>query len=515
MNTSNLVVIPTVGLGTRLGDLTKNLNKSLIPLKNQPIITHIINRFSSETKFIIILGNFAEQVRTYLSIAHKDRHFIFHIVDDYLSNKSGPGYSLLSCAHLIDQPFWYIPCDTYFDETLPQLADDGIFVKKVPGDLSSEYTMFDLDHDNRIKDIKFKQKTLDSYTAFTGVMYIKNHKVFFDRIIDTEVISGIQIGHQAYSLDSWEDVGNKENYNRLINHTFDFSKTNEQTYQVGSQIIKWFADNTTAEIMYTKCQYNPNVMPLGCAYDNNFFYYQKEQGSVFYDDYNIIKFNHLITWLDFRLWQNRYVDISGNCLEFYKTKTNKRISLLLEKYPEVDKVKKVNNTTVKNWSYYYDLIDWDLLIGINHPSFIHGDLQFDNIIVGNYNKFTLIDWRPDFAGLVDAGDLYYDFAKLLGGFILNYKEIKKGNFSYKENTENVQITFPSIINHKSYNKLLEKFALDKGLNYEKIVLLVPIIYWNMSPLHAYPFDKLLWYLGILLFEEIFSRKITNTNLLLV
>ena len=82
MNTSDLVIIPTAGLGTRLGDLTKNLNKSLIPLKNQPVITHIINRFSSETKFIIILGNFAEQVRTYLCIAHKDRHFIFHRVDD-------------------------------------------------------------------------------------------------------------------------------------------------------------------------------------------------------------------------------------------------------------------------------------------------------------------------------------------------------------------------------------------------------------------------------------------------
>ena len=56
----------------------------------------------------------------------------------------------------------------------------------------------------------------------------------------------------------------------------------------------------------------------------------------------------------------------------------------------------------------------------------HGDLQFDNIIYSK-NKFKLIDWRDSFDGR-NKGDIYYDFAKLLGGIDLNYKFIKKETF---------------------------------------------------------------------------------------
>ena len=59
--------------------------------------------------------------------------------------------------------------------------------------------------------------------------------------------------------------------------------------------------------------------------------------------------------------------------------------------------------------------------------------QFDNIIYDPQSKkFTLIDWRQDFAGKVEYGDRYYDFAKLLGGMILNYDLIKMALMDFKE-----------------------------------------------------------------------------------
>ena len=64
------------------------------------------------------------------------------------------------------------------------------------------------------------------------------------------------------------------------------------------------------------------------------------------------------------------------------------------------------------------------------PVFIHGDLQFDNIIFGG--KFSLIDWRQDFAGSF-YGDKYYDLAKLYGGMLINYDRIKQNKMSYFEN----------------------------------------------------------------------------------
>ena len=41
------------------------------------------------------------------------------------------------------------------------------------------------------------------------------------------------------------------------------------------------------------------------------------------------------------------------------------------------------------------------------------------------NKFKLIDWRQDFSGNLNYGDIYYDLAKLNGGIYVSYQNVKK------------------------------------------------------------------------------------------
>jgi thiamine kinase-like enzyme len=135
-------------------------------------------------------------------------------------------------------------------------------------------------------------------------------------------------------------------------------------------------------------------------------------------------------------------------------------------------------------------------------SYTHGDLQFDNIIVSDDNKFKIIDWRHEFGHLVETGDLYYDLAKLYGGFVLDYKKIKNNEFSIVEITDTVQLTIPNIDNYDFYTSQLINYIKYKNYNLYKVRMLVPIIFWNMAPLHSAPFDKFLWYLGIKLFEEL-------------
>ena len=99
-----------------------------------------------------------------------------------------------------------------------------------------------------------------------------------------------------------------------------------------------------------------------------------------------------------------------------------------------------------------DLIPWkNIFKGV--PSNFHGDLQFDNIILAN-RKFYLIDWREDFGGNINYGDLYYDLAKLDGGIEMNYDLIKKGRFMIKENKNQVFYKF------SSRNKLMKKSNLN-------------------------------------------------------
>jgi thiamine kinase-like enzyme len=133
--------------------------------------------------------------------------------------------------------------------------------------------------------------------------------------------------------------------------------------------------------------------------------------------------------------------------------------------------------------------------------FVHGDLQFDNIIINSTGDFLLIDWRHEFANVVDYGDIYYDLAKMAGGFIINYANIKQHNFDIEIQGTEVTLSVPNIDSIDTYQTILKEFVISKGWDYKKVQQLIPIIFWNMSPLHTAPFDIFLWYLGMKLFQE--------------
>ena len=81
------------------------------------------------------------------------------------------------------------------------------------------------------------------------------------------------------------------------------------------------------------------------------------------------------------------------------------LRLLMVKIPKISEVLK--------------LVDWNWLSD-GKPSRFHGDLHFENILLSESGKFCLIDWRQDFEGLFDYGDLYYDLAKPMHGFIISH-----------------------------------------------------------------------------------------------
>ena len=116
------------------------------------------------------------------------------------------------------------------------------------------------------------------------------------------------------------------------------------------------------------------------------------------------------------------------------------------------------------------------------------------------NKFILIDWRYDFSGLKLEGDLYYDFAKMLGGIYVNYQDIKKGKFQFSCKNGEVKFKLPAVNEKKELIEILESRADRIGLDITKVRELVPLIFWNMAPLHKEPFSDLCWSLGILHYE---------------
>lgn len=502
-----IILIPTAGLGTRLGDLGKKINKSLISFFNKPILSHIIDQSPANSKFIIPLGYKSQQVVDFITITYPDKNVLFVNIDDFTSDKSGTAYTFLQCVNYIDRPFWYIPCDTFFNENIfdLDLNEDTIFVKKVNKHLHNQYTTFLIDN-KKIKNKKFKITTSDEYLSFTGVMYIHDYENFINYVKTNnskEIIDAIKINSSAEHLNSWIDLGNIDYYKKELSkiQKYDFTKTEEITYICNNKVIKWFDDETIARKKIEKIKNKSSIVPKNCSYKNNFLYYDFFNGNTLYSKHDVNILYRLLEWLNTNLWNiNLERNINIECDNFYRQKTILRINKFFEKYPTLEEVNYINGVNVKNWKYYFDSIDWDLLIFNNLPSFIHGDLQFDNIICNDF-EFKIIDWRHEFSLLIDIGDLYYDLSKLLGGFIINYSQIKENNFSLKIVNNCVNLEIPSIENVELYTNIVKEFILTNKWNLKKVELLIPIIFWNMAPLHAYPFDKFLWFLGIKLFED--------------
>lgn len=511
----NTVIIPTAGIGSRMGNYTKNLNKALLNYKDKPILGHLIESWPMNTRFIIPLGYMSDQIKDFCAVAYPDRDIIFVDVD-WQSNKAGTGYTLKQCENYISGSFWYVPCDTYFMEPVTQrVKEDCYFVKHVNEQQSNLYTMFKI-QDNKIQDITFKQTQPSEWRAFTGLMYIKHHELFFKRLSEldnSEFIDAITMGSECAELETWLDFGNPEVYHTAVSKSqkFDFSKKDEITYICNNKVVKWWLDPSIAKKKYLRSLQNSDVFPDNCVHRGNFMAYDFFSGKTLYEFNNPIVFNELLTWLQQNVWNFSNKNIEQECMSFYKTKTLDRVNKFLEKYPKLNNITHINSLEVKDFNYYLDNIDWDYLSTTSVSVFQHGDLQFDNIVISPWGEFKLIDWRHEFAGLIDCGDLYYDLAKMAGGFIVNYANIKNHNFNIEIDDTEVTLSIPNIDFLQLYQATLKKFVITNGLDYHKVRQLIPIIFWNMSPLHTAPFDMFLWYLGIKLFQDLENEKLHQSE----
>ena len=157
------VCILTAGKGTRLGNLTKRINKAILPIEDIGIISKIINLFDKKTKFIIALGFQGDQVKQYLRIMHPSLNFSFVNIKNYEGPLSGPGHSLHCCKKIIkNEPFLFLPVDTLFDKSILKINTNGNFVvgSEKPFNERSQFCNFYIE-DSKVKEIIDKKNVIN------------------------------------------------------------------------------------------------------------------------------------------------------------------------------------------------------------------------------------------------------------------------------------------------------------------------------------------------------------------
>jgi len=103
----------------------------------------------------------------------------------------------------------------------------------------------------------------------------------------------------------------------------------------------------------------------------------------------------------------------------------------------------------------------------------------------------LIDWRQDFAGDLEVGDVYYDLAKLNHNLNINHDIVNRDLFDSSK--DNCYILINSKLNE--CKGALHSFIIKNGYDLKKVKILTSIIWLNMAPLHEHPFNDFLFSFG--------------------
>jgi choline kinase/mannose-6-phosphate isomerase-like protein (cupin superfamily) len=502
------VLILAAGLGSRLGNLTKEINKALLPINNRAIISHIIDKFPKEYEFIIAIGYKGDAIKEYCELAFPTHKFTFVEIDNVDGYASGPGYSALQCKELLQRPFYIATCDCLIDSPMPHL--DGNWLGIQPTSYPEKYSTVQLNGNDIIG---YSNKNENGYDmAFIGLAGIWDYGVFWkeleDNIIDGEIVSAFKTPSNYPTFKAkklkWLDTGNLDDLNKTKEYLNDkplsLQKDNSEiTYREGNTFIKFTPNNSVLNNRIIRAKKLGNKIPDNFKYTNNFISYTWQEGSTLYE---IDIFELYVKFLE-ELKSNISTQSSNSVQhikKFYVDKTNERLKLFIDKTNISYYLAKhnINGKDYPSMESIFSKIDFKQFDTNSFYTDFHGDLQFDNIVYNsNQKKFTYIDWRESFGGYTLGGDIYYDLAKMYGGCIIPYDKMKnEDNIIFVQGDYSVKYCYDVSEDLTKFKEVYEQWIINNGFDLNKVKLLTAIIFLNMSPLHDGKFGNMLWFKSI-------------------
>jgi choline kinase len=241
-------IILAAGMATRLKPLTNDKPKTLIEIKNKPIIKYIIDNllFYNIKKILIVTGFQEEKIKNYIKNNYDSKKFVFITNKDY--KKTNNAYSLLLTENFVNNDFILLDSDIIFEKEIIKLLldnhSDGAKFAIKKGKVLEEEMKVIINEKNEIVKIGKEIDIKKSYGESIGIEYIPKNfvsplfKTLKKRIIDEKKINefyensfqeminngykffGIDIGKlEAIEIDYKEDLKKAEAICEKINRT--------------------------------------------------------------------------------------------------------------------------------------------------------------------------------------------------------------------------------------------------------------------------------------------------------
>jgi choline kinase len=508
------VCIPCAGTGSRLGELTRFLNKSLVGIANRPTLSHLIAQFPPDTEFVIALGHQGHLLREFVALAYPQRTFFFAEVQPFEGPGSGLGLSLLACQPYLQQPFIFLSCDTLVRGSIPAPERNWMAYAEVD-DLAPYRTL--AVRGGAVAAVCEKgEGQRGTHQPYIGLAGIHDHQAFW-AAMQSGGAQAVQTG-EAHGLRAllpqviaahgftWFDTGNPQALARARAAYQEpdapniLDKANEAIWFVGDQVIKFSDDQKFIANRVRRVAQLTGFVPEVSGAQPHMYRYSRANGRVMSEVATPVLFDRLLQhsqgfWSRHALDAERAQAFRITCMAFYRDKTRERVGLFYRNFARQDGTEAINGQPMPLLATLLDDVDWDWLADGLAGRF-HGDFHFENILWDEgTHRFVFLDWRQDFGGDLATGDIYYDLAKLLHGLIVCHELIARD--LYTVDWQRDQITYD--LHRKQMLVACEQqfrgWLADAGYDVQKVWTLTALIYLNIAALHHAPYSLMLYALG--------------------
>ncbi|MFH0712189.1 MAG: phosphotransferase [archaeon] len=508
----------------------ENFHVALLPIGTKAAISKIIDKFPEDIEIIIAVGYNSDLIKNFINMVYPRKNITFVDIANYSEPGSGPGRSLLMCKNHLMCPFIFTSADTIVSEEIPEPTKNWIGVSRISD--SAEYCMAEVENNVVTKfyvkiptpmllKISKNYKTILN-NAFIGMAGVHDYDVFWDGLERNQelvakklqVSNGLSelISHciEAIPFFNWFYVGNEAGYN-FANRFFEKNpviiKPDEFIYFENGKVIKYFKDKEIVKQRIERAFRLRGIVPEIVDKSDNFYSYDFIEGQTLSKINDVKVFRELLGFCEDTIWQKKELNDADmrkffqGCKKFYYDKTMDRIDKFYRENKIEDREEIINGERVPRLRELLKQLDWEK-ISQGVPTIFHGDIQPENILICK-KGFRLIDWRHNFAGNIEYGDIYYDFAKLHHALVVTHDVIRKNQFDIQSNKDIIGYDFFMKSNLMEYKDIFEKFVADKGYDLDKLKILSALTFLNIAPLHHLPYNKFLYYLGkYSLFKEI-------------
>lgn len=551
------IIVQAGGKGTRLGHLTQNKPKALLPVENLPMLFHLFRKYP-DRRFIIIADYQKEVLREYLA-AFADVKY--QIVD---AEGTGTCAGIRQALSLIPdrQPFMLIWSDLILPEEfrLPKEYEDREVPtedsdKQAPcADVSTKADVMKCPQNDYIgisaafpcrwsyRDGGFKEEP-SCENGVAGFFLFTDKSKLQDTPFSGELVRWMQsegIRFREISLAGTREFGLLEEYRRLervkcrpfnritiegdvlVKEALDaqggvLAKRECAWYDKAESLIAEQAGDMGEDVSradtlpdrrgcHGRCQGNPGAF-LPAIYSKNPLKMEYIRGQNLYEcdldregKQRVLR--KLVSALDAIHDLEQVPADSFSMKEAYYRKTMDRLSRVEDLVPFArDREILINGKKCRNVFFHKRELEKKLeQLTCTQFCFIHGDCTFSNLLLREDGTPVLIDPRGYFGFTDFYGDVRYDWAKLYYSIVGNYDRFNLKDFRLDITEQGATLDISS--NH--WEDMEEDFFELTGAEKEEIRLLHAIIWLSLTTYAWQDYDSVCgaFYNGLYYLEDI-------------